>query len=279
MTLLDVAYCYEIELFFNSHNCDENHRRVSREKEYILTWLGKTEPTLCSFNFTGGSNAESHTAFKVCFESVELNLPSFDMYLIISDSSKTWEFDSSTRTIEQTCVDKAFNLMVRIVLTSYYKESSSYRLKLKIVAKELLENLEKDKDFLHYLEVIIENGAPVFLAAIILYCLLGNRNNRERLCAALTGLFNKIMGRTSTIQRPHHSDILDRRESVVMSRVDNEEHHTNEIQESLRLQEPLDTNSTDSNCTSDHAHSHDFPEPPPSYEDVVRESEQSLTMK
>ena len=87
--ILLYSFCL-LSVSFNSHNCDENARRVSEDKEYILTWLGKTDPRLCSFNFTGGSTDESHSVYKVCYQSVDIELPPFDMFLVVSNDSKKW---------------------------------------------------------------------------------------------------------------------------------------------------------------------------------------------
>lgn len=91
-----------LSVSFNSHNCDENARRVSEDKEYILTWLGKTDPRLCSFNFTGGSTDESHSVYKVCFQSVDIELPPFDMFLVVSNDSKKWVSMRSITLIRST---------------------------------------------------------------------------------------------------------------------------------------------------------------------------------
>lgn len=82
MSLLSVS--------FNSYNCDEYARRIPLDKEYTLTWLGKTDPKICTFNFTGGDNGQGFTNYKVCFETEQYDLPSFDVELVVSNGTEKW---------------------------------------------------------------------------------------------------------------------------------------------------------------------------------------------
>lgn len=266
-TLFHFCYSYEIDLSFNSHNCDENARRVSEDKEYILTWLGKTDPRLCSFNFTGGSMDESHSVYKVCYQSVDIELPPFDMVLVVSNDSKKWEYDGATRIIEEACVEKAYNMMIKIVLLNNYKESTSDVLQLKITAHKIEDYAEAAAGVLKIIENILETALPFAIAAIVFYIFCRNQDARDRLSSVVTCCINRIMGRSAPRER-RNSEVLPPNYSDIQQSDTTPE--TTPLQE---LSESPGTQYIEVTMSSTPAEPDHISVPPPSYDDVIRQEE------
>lgn len=266
-TLFHLCYSYEIDLAFNSHNCDENARRVSEDKQYILTWLGKTDPRLCSFNFTGGSTDESHSVYKVCYQSVDIELPPFDMFLLVSNDSKKWEYDGGTRIIEETCVEKAYNMMVKIVLSNNYKESTLDVLKLKITAHKIEDLSEATTGVLKIIENILETALPFAIVVIVLYIFCRNQDARDKLCSVVTCCIDRVMGRSSP-REPLNSEVLPPNYSDIQQ--------SDTTPETTPLQEPTESPETqyiEVTMSSTPTEPDHISVPPPSYDDVIRQEE------
>ncbi|CAC5408041.1 unnamed protein product [Mytilus coruscus] len=275
-----------VDLLFNSYNCDELPRTVSLDKTYTLSWFGKTSPHLCTFNFTGGGNGESYINMQLCFESEEYDLPSYDVELIVSEESQKWVYDGSQQKIERKCIERAYELIFKMQLTSYYKESS-WKLKLKITS-ENLPNADAGWNVLDYIRNTALEILPFLIAAVVLFCCFKNEKLRNRFCTPIRK-FLKIGNSSSSQQSTDTLTEGSRRLSITENRLNYE---STDI---THMQDNDSTSSSEFSLTfpseqGEFAHGQCVPSapyellppgppsngplaPPPSYDDVVRKSQ------
>ncbi|XP_076101666.1 uncharacterized protein LOC143071313 isoform X1 [Mytilus galloprovincialis] len=261
--------CYTVDLSFNSYNCDEYARRIPLDKEYTLTWLGKTDPKICTFNFTGGDNGQGFTNYKVCFETEQYDLPSFDVELVVSNGTEKWVYDSSDTGIESKCVNKAKDMMFKLVVSKNYQEST-WNLKLKITSQTFVDS--KVGEIWDQILSVIEDIIPLAIVVIVVFCILSNQRAREQCRSMLTSIIDKIKGNNSRQRR----DPEGRRDSEhsVRLHVDETQHSDNSSAETVSLQnihiEPDGPAIPQSNSNLPDA-------PPPSYDEVVKNTNNDIS--
>lgn len=261
MILIRTVTCYTVDLSFNSYNCDEYARRIPLDKEYSLTWLGKTDPKICTFNFTGGDNGEIFSNFKVCFETEQYDIPSYDVELVVSNGTDRWVYDSSDTRIESKCVNKAKDMMFKLVISKNYQEST-WNLKLKITSQTFVD--PKVGEIWDQIISVIEDIVPPAIVVVVVFCILSNKRARQQCCSLITSLIDKITGTNS--RRRRDPEVRRNSEHSVCLHVEEPQHSYN-ASETVSLQNiPLEPDGSaipqsDSNLPD---------APPPSYDEVVK---------